>query len=161
MRPSSKSILKLEENEEKTGIASTNLMIRCNELKVLNVDQVKSITGDDPKAQRILYTQKFMNGLSRQALLYAATNGIVIFKDQSRRESIDSAMVNRFHVIKVRSQFVLASANSSGVDSIFAMTANHKYYADTVKSAIYSPILQWVLFEHYVNTRNPLNMEPC
>lgn len=159
-RPSTKSILKLDENEEKTGIASTNLIIRCNELAVLNVDQVKSITGDDPKSQRIFHTQNYLNGQSGQSLLYAATNGIVLFKNNYKREIIDSAMVNRFHVIKLRCQYVSTNDKISGTDSIFAMTANHKYYTENVKSSIYAPILQWVLFENYVNTRNPINFEP-
>lgn len=159
-RPSTKSILKLDENEEKTGIASTNLILRCNEFSVLNIDQVKSITGDDPKSQRMYYTQSYISGQSGQALLYAATNGIVLFKNNNRREIIDSAMVNRFHVIKLKCQYVSTTDKVSNTDSIFAMTANQKYYIEGVKSSIYSPILQWVLFEHYVNMRNPLNFEP-
>lgn len=88
-RPSTKSVLNLSDNEEKAGIASTNLILRCNELKVLNIDQVKSITGDDPKSQRRFHTRKFSSGHSGQSLLYAATNCVVCFKNGTYKENTE------------------------------------------------------------------------
>lgn len=163
MHPSGHSLNDLEEAQSRSGLASTSLFLRCNELKVLNPSLIKSITGNDPLSNKIFFSQKYELPLSGQASVFAATNVHVEFREfKNRVNYIDRAVVDRFHTVQLRGKQVHQQSHNSFVDSIFAMIGSDQYFISSTKLSLKESAnaLQWLMYENYMITRNEENYTP-
>lgn len=163
MHPSGHSLNDLEEAQNRAGLASKKLFLRCNELKVLNPSLIKSITGNDPLSTKVFFSQKYELPLSGQAAIFAATNVYVEFREFKNRVSfIDRAVIDRFHTVQLRGKQIHEQSYNSFTDSIFAMIGSDQYFISSTKLSLKESAnaLQWLMYENYMMTRNKENYTP-
>lgn len=162
MKPSVDVLEDFEEAENRSGLASKKLLLRGNELKTLSPSTIKSITGNDPKSNKIFFSQKYDLTMCGQAAVFAATNVHVEFKENKTHQLVDRATIDRFHTIRLRGQQIHGNADNSNADSIFAMTASNQYFISSTVLDIRESAnaLQWLMYENYMITRDPLNYRP-
>lgn len=160
VQPSVHALNDLEAAQNRSGLASTALMLRCNELKTLHPGIVKSLTGNDPVSRQVFFSQKFILHMGGQAILFAATNVAVEFTESKKKENrVDRATVNRFHTLSLSGSLIQEHAMIDS-DSVFAMTANRNFFTPIMKISKMdsAKALQWLTYENYMMTR--INYRP-
>jgi len=85
VQPSVHALNDLLAAQNRFALASTSLMLRCNELKTLQPSVVKSLTGNDPVSRQVFFSQRFILQMGGQASLFAATNVAVEFTDNKKK----------------------------------------------------------------------------
>lgn len=163
MHPSGDSLNDLEEAQTRSGLASKKLFLRCNELKTLNPSIIKSITGNDPTSVKQFFVQKYELPLGGQAAVFAATNAYVEFKEfKVQSQSIDRAVIDRLHTIRLCGKQIHEQSNNSYADSIIAMISSDQYFISTTKLSLSDSAnaMRWLIYENYMLTRNVENYKP-
>lgn len=136
----------------RTGMGGVNNVVILNEMRDLNFDIVKMITGNDSASIRKFHTQEFMHH-DKQALIYSCTNVVPINRSGERQVAdTDTASIDRFHAV----QFVGAHVtNNVYFSSLYHMMLDKVMYKS------HSPVLNvtancmnWLAFVNYYEYRD-------
>lgn len=116
----------LGEAMERANVTLKNNVIIINEMKSVDGDKIKAVTGNDAESTKQFYSQEYEMH-TNQSLIFGATNSIIEFKNNSY---IDQVSVRRFHVVKLCGQQMLSDFKSS---SMFSMMTNMQLHSGTMK----------------------------
>lgn len=118
----------LNEAMDRANVTLKNNVIIINEVKVVDGDKIKAVTGNDAESTKQFYSQEYEMH-NNQSLIFGATNSIINFKNNSY---IDQVSVRRFHVVNLYGQQMPSDFKSA---SMFTMMANAQLYSGTMRPA--------------------------
>lgn len=136
----------------RTGMGGANNVVILNEMKDLNFDIVKMITGNDSSSIRKFHTQEFMRH-DKQALIYACTNVVPINRSRDRHVSdTDTASIDRFHAVKFIGAHV---TNSIYFSSLYHMMLDRMMYkSHSSVLNVSANCINWLAFVNYFEYRD-------
>lgn len=116
----------LHEAMDRANVTLKNNVVIINEMKHIDGDKIKAVTGNDAESTKQFYTQEYEMH-TNQSLVYGATNSVINFKGNA---FIDHVSVRRFHALKLCGQQMPSDFKSV---SMFNMMTNSQLYSGTMK----------------------------
>ncbi|UDM55413.1 helicase [Phenacoccus solenopsis nudivirus] len=154
----------LEKHNERSGVISKNLMVRCNELNSIDPMTLKSYTGEDPACNQVFFTQNYEYNDSGQALFYVGTNYYITFRDDTNKAQppLEPTVIKRLHAITFNGEHYNEDDVFDGKSSLFEMIASSKFFIGVTENSeqLKHFATMWLLFENYVYSRNECTMRP-
>lgn len=131
----------------RTGMGGANNVVILNEMKDLNFDIVKMITGNDSASIRKFHTQEFMRH-DKQALIYSCTNVVPINRSRERHVSdTDAASIDRFHAVKFVGAHVTNNVHFSSLYHMMLDRMMYKSHSSVLN--VSANCINWLAFVNY------------
>lgn len=131
-----------------------NVVTILNEVRTIDANELKSVTGNDPESASKFYSQLYEMQMS-QSLLYGATNVHIEFvtKGNMRTNNVDITSIQRIYSIMLTGSLVQDQKRES---SLFSMLMESRYYQDIIKIDIKhaAQAMGWLAFASYLNKRD-------
>lgn len=153
-KPFQHRCMKLSEVVDRSNVTSRNNIVIINEAKCLEPNEVKAVTGGDSISGKIFFSQSFM-GFNTQALLFAATNLDIEFKEGNKNvKLVDWTTVDRIHAIRFKGEV------TNEIENFFEYFVTNQHFLQHINKSINEHFTSestnsflWLIYLWYYKTR--------
>lgn len=156
--------IKIEDAVLRSNITQAKQLNIVNEFRSIDMDTMKTISGNDTVSSKIFFNQHYDNTGINQGLILGPTNTIINFLvSNTQTRTADKASVDRIHCIKFTAEFVAYDVDDSSYSPHLAvMVGRGRYFTNIFPlfdKTEATKALAWIAFSSYKKNRS-VNMEP-
>lgn len=161
MYPKVHTVLDISRATERTNVTATSNAVIVSEVNMLEDSLLKTVTGNDPNAGKIFYTQSLQSYESNSHVI-GATNNVIQFyqygKGRQQVRELDEATVDRIYPLYT--EYTFSDYTVSHFGNLLEMMLKKKFILNVMESqkendTIAMSFLSYVAYERYANRNKP------